>query len=351
MKRLFIGLIALFAISTGQTHDLADVMNEVLPSIAYIRVDQFVTRDKLDPITKLTSSIQVPTAPIVGTGFVIDNNNIVTNYHVIASAVKNNTEIHITFEGNNQRFLATILGYDKISDVALLLIPGDHQSVEIIDDKNLQMGEPVFSISNFYGIGWSGTQGSISSTHRRDRRYPYINNLQLQLLQGSGSSGGPVFNKDGKVIALNRSIVSMFPRSMMHTGSTSMLSMVGYPVRGNTLIGSIEAIRKDIVVVYLDLGVSLMEFGTDSMFHLNYTDEYEYPIGVMVMSVDGDAKTTLLSTDIIISIEGNKFSDPAKLFNWLNTQTEYTAGDTVNVQVYRDAEIINIAVPITIAGL
>ncbi len=353
MKRLFIGLVILLTISTGNAHDLADKMNEVLPSIAYIRVAQFVDRETFDPVTKLTSSARVPTTPVIGTGFVIDNNNVVTNYHVIAFAVKHNTDIHITFIGSNQRFVATVIGYDKIADVALLAIPGEHEGVEILEDiSNVRMGDPVFSISHFYGIGWSATQGSVSSTHRRDQRYPYIRNLQLQLLQGSGSSGGPVFDENGKVIALNRSIVSMFPRSIMQTGRTSMLSMVGYPVSGDTLLIAVKAIRKDIIVVHLDLGVSLIEFGENSMFHLNYTDgDDEYPIGTMVMSVDENSNTTLKDADIIISIEGNEFSDPAELFTWLNNQTRHKPGDTVNVQVYRDSEIINIAVPITIVGL
>jgi S1-C subfamily serine protease len=131
-----------------------------------------------------------------------------------------------------------------------------------------------------------------------------------------------------------------------------MLSMVGYPVSGATLKIAIDAIREDIVVVHLDLGVSLIEFGKNSMFHLNYTDgDDEYPIGTMVMSVDKNSKTTLKDADIIISIDGNEFSDPADLFTWLNNQTKFKHGDTVNVQVYRDSEVINIAVPITIVGL
>jgi len=352
MKRLFIGLVALLTLSTGQAHDLADMMNDVLPAVAYIRVEQFVVRDKVDLVTKLTSKVRVPTTPIVGTGFVIDNNNVVTNYHVIAFAVKHNTEIYITFENSNQRYLGKVLGYDKVADVALVEISDEHPSVEILDSAEFRMGDPVFSISHFYGIGWSGTQGTISSGLRRDRRYPYINNLQLQLLQGSGSSGGPVFNEDGKVIGLNRSILSMFPKSIVPTRSGSMLSMVGYPVRGDSLLEAIEAIRKDIIVVHLDLGVSLIEFGKDSMFHLNYASgNDEYPIGTMVMNIDKGVTTTLQETDIIISIEGKEFSDPVDLFEWLNTQSEFTHGDTVNVQVYRDTEIINIAVPLTIAGL
>lgn len=351
MRNLIVGLIALLIFSTSLAHDLTEKMNEVLPSVAYIRVEAFVMRQKIDPITKLTKRVRVPSQPMIGTGFVIDGNNVVTNYHVIAFAVKNNTSIHVTFQGNNQRFKAKILGYDKIADIALLEIPGEHPSVKILNQSELRMGDTVFSISHFYGIGWSGTQGIISSNNRRDVRYPYINNLQLQLLQGSGSSGGPVFNEDGHVIAQNRSIVSMFPRGTTPAGSSSMLSVVGYPIRGDTIVQSIKAIRKDTIVTYLDLGVSLIEFGKDSPFHLNYDDSTYYPVGIMVMTIDKNMKTPLQPADVIISIAGRKFTDPIDLFKWLNNQDKYKAGEVINVQVYRDAKIINIAIPITMAGL
>lgn len=353
MRNLIVGLFALLIVNTSSAHNLAETMNEVLPSVAYIRVESFTVRDKINPITKLIETVQIPSTPIVGTGFIIDGNTVVTNYHVISFAVKHNTSIHITFEGNNQRYKAKILGYDKIADIALLEIPGKHPSVKILDCADLRMGDAVFSISHFFGIGWSGTQGTVSSNNRRDVRYPYINNLQLQLLQGSGSSGGPVFNENGHVIALNRSIVSMFPRSVIPVGrSKAMLSMVGYPIRGDTMIKSIAAIRKDIIVTYLDLGASLIDFGKDSPFHLNYASgDVDYPTGIMVFNIDTGVTTTLKPTDIIISIGKKKFTDPIKLFNWLNRQTKYKDGDTINVQVYRDTEIINIAVPITTAGL
>ena len=354
MRRIFVGLLALLAFSTSLTHNLTDKMSEVLPSVVYLYVDTFVKSDKIDPITKLTTRTKIPSQPIIGTGFVIDGNNVVTNYHVIAFAIKNNTDVYVTFKGNNRHLKTKILGYDKIADIALLEIPGEHPSVKIVDCSDLRMGDAIFSISHFYGIGWSGTEGIVSSNTRRDVRYPYINNLQLQLLQGSGSSGGPVFNRDGDVIALNHSIVSMFPREAVAKGrSSSMLSMVGYPIRGDTIIKSIEAIRKDIIVTYLDFGVTLIAFGKNSPFHLNRDDDddTDYPVGIMVLKIDKNLTTPLQPTDIIISIDGKKFSDPLNLFEWLNNQDKYKAGKVVSIEVYRDAEIINIAIPITIAGL
>ena len=130
-----------------------------------------------------------------------------------------------------------------------------------------------------------------------------------------------------------------------------MLSMVGYPIRGDTVANAIKAIREDLIVVYLDLGVSLIEFGPDSLFHLNYVSEPgTFAYGTMVVNVDTKAKTTLRGSDIIISIGGKEFTEPTELLLWLN-ETGRKAGTDINVQVYRDGEIINIAVPLHLAGL
>lgn len=353
MRKIFglLAVVLLFCAGTTQAHDIAEAMNDVLPAIAYIQVENFTKTDTLDPLSKQLKQIRIKNRPIVGSGFIIDDNNVVTNYHVIAFAVQNNTEIFVSFKDSNQKYKARILGYDKIADVALLEIEGEHPSVEIDGDMNLRMGDPVFSISHFYGIGWSGTQGVVSSTDRKDPRYPYINNLQVQLLQGSGSSGGPVFNIEGDVVGLNRSIVSMFPRNSLMPGRTSMLSMVGYPIRGDTLAESVELIRDDMIVVRADLGVSLINFGPNSLFHLNYASGAQgFAYGTMVMEIDKTKVTTLKQSDIIISVEGKEFTDPTELLLWLN-DADYKPGTMINLQVYRDGEVINIAVELQLAGL
>lgn len=344
-KILVCFLYLVFFSSNGHTHDLTEVMNGVLPSIAYIRVERFQTRDQINEVTREVTKVDVPQVPIVGTGFIIDSNNVVTNYHVISYAIQNNTKVHITFIDNNTKYEAKILGYDKVADVALLEIEGQHPSVIISPCTTLRMGDEVFSISNFYGIGWSGTQGSISSNQRSDSRYPYIKNLQLQLLTGSGSSGGPVFNEEGKVIALNRSIVSMFPSQIIIGHSPLMLSMVAFAIRSDTVMDSINRIREDLIVHRVDLGVHLIPFGTDSMYHIN--EDENFFTGVIVLSIDRDTTTTLKKADLIIAIRGRTFTNPGKLLSWLDDNFE--EGDVINMEVYRDEQIINIAVTLGIA--
>lgn len=347
MKKILVCFLCfVFFSNNGHTHDLTEVMNSVLPSITYIRVERFQTFDRINAVTKEVTKVDVPQTPIVGTGFIIDGNNVVTNYHVIAHAIKNNTKIHISFIDNNKQYEAKILGYDKIADVALLEIEGDHPSVIISPCVDLQMGDEVFSISNFYGIGWSGTQGSISSNKRNDTRYPYIKNLQLQLLTGSGSSGGPVFNKKGEVIALSRSIVSMFPIQFILGRNPSMLSVVAFAVRGDTVMDSINRIREDLIVTRIDLGVNLIPFGEESIYHTN--EDEDFFTGVIVLSVDPGITTTLKTSDLIIAIRGRTFTDPGELLLWLDDNFE--EGDVIGIEIYRDEQVINISVTLGVAG-
>lgn len=332
--------------STGHTHDLADAMERVLPSITYIRAQQFNTVKTVDPTTKEITEKQVEVNPIVGTGFIIEDNIVVTNHHVIDKAIRNKSEIYVSFVEDNTKHLATVIGYDKITDVALLSIEGEFPSLVISACTNLRMGSSIFTISHFYGIGWSATNGIVSSTERNDSRYPYVNNLQVQLLSGTGSSGGPVFNADGNVVGLNRSIVSMFPRVNMLTGSPRMLSMVAFPVRGDSMIEAIENIKEHIVVEHMDLGVQMIPFGVDSSFHIN--KDPDFFTGIIVFQKDRTSSTTLKQSDLIVSLDNQTFTDPIELLSYLDEN--YEVGDVVKLYVYRDEKLINIDVTLEAAG-
>jgi len=347
MKKLYVCILALGTLftSVGHTHDLADAMNRVLPSITYIRAQQFQSIEEINPVTKAVTKVLVPTSPVIGTGFVIEKNIVVTNHHVIETAIKNKTKIFVSFIEDNTQYEATIVGYDVISDVALLKIEGEHPSVEISICNDLRMGTEVFTISHFYGIGWSGTKGIVSSMSRSDSRYPYVNNVQLQILSGTGSSGGPVFNEAGKVIALNRSIISMLPRSSIG-GVNRQLSMVAFPIRGDSVLIAVNKIKKSGVVTRVDLGVGLVPFGVESSYHLN--EDPNFFTGVIVFSKDKDSQTALESSDLIVSVDNITFTDPAELLTYLDDK--YSAGDVVKMYVYRNEKLINIDVTLESVG-
>ena len=343
MKKLFVCFVALIVCSTGHTHDMGETMKEVLPAITYIRAQQFQTIKEVNPVTKQVIERTIEVTPVIGTGFIIRDNIVVTNHHVIAQAITSGADIYISFIESNERHKATLIGYDKITDVALLRLDGRFPSVEIDTKSSIHMGQEVFTISHFYGIGWSATNGIISSTERNDPRYPYVKNLQLQILSGSGSSGGAVFNTKGDVVALNRAIISM---NVNANTPRSQLSMVAFPVRADALVESIERILAEHIVQRVDLGVQLLEFGPDSAYHVN--ENPDFFVGVMVFAVSAESTTQLKTSDIIISVDKKTYTNPSELLRYLDEN--YEPGDVVKFYVYRDKDLINIDVTLESVG-
>lgn len=109
---------------------------------------------------------------------------------------------------------------------------------------------------------------------------------------------------------------------------------------------SINRIREDLIVRRIDLGVSLIPFGAESTYHTN--EDENFFTGVIVLSLDQNVNTTLKISDLIIAIGGRTFTDPGKLLLWLDENHE--EGDVINMEVYRDEELINIDVTLSIAG-
>lgn len=343
MKILYVCLLSILLYNTGHTHNLSNVMKKVLPSIVYISSDNFTTISEINPTTYIVEEKKIELSPIVGTGFIINDNIIVTNYHVIEHAQKQNTSITVSFINHNKYYRATIIGYDKIVDVALLQIQDTHPSVKIAKCNNLNMGDSVFTISHFYGIGWSATNGIISSTQRENLRYPYIKNLQLQILSGTGSSGGPVFNEDGDVVGLNRNIITM----SKYSAEESQLSMAAFPVRCDSLYQSINYIKAFSVVDRVDLGRYLFYFGKNSAYHVN--ENINFHTGIMVGAKDNtNIDSKLLTGDIITSVDNIAFDNPGILLTYLNRK--YKVNDIINLHVYRDGKLININVPLLSTG-
>lgn len=350
MKRIIVCLIGLLISVDISAHNLEEVIAKTLPSIVYVEVERVRAITIVDPHTSTITERIVKQSPVTGTGFVVEKNKIVTNYHVIQPSFENNTPIHVTFSSEaGLRHDATIIGYDEVADVALLQIDGEYPSLIIsTNTAAVRLGAEVFTISNFFNLNYSATVGIVSSNSRIDRRFPYIRLLQLQILEGSGSSGGPVLDMDGQVVSLNHSVMAMSPDAMLNTPSPSMLSNVAFTIRGDQLIKSIDLIKRQGVINRVDLGVSLEPYGiTSERFLYNPAPNSEGMTGVLVVTDYLNTNTDLLPNDIILSVGRRSFTDPAQFLLWLDE--EYDPGEEINIQVYRDGSVINITTTLELA--
>jgi serine protease Do len=141
-----------------------------------------------------------------GSGFVIDPGGlIVTNHHVVEGA----KELTVTFEDGRQ-LQAEIVGTDDKTDLALLRVDarGPLPHVRFGDSDTSRVGDWVIAVGNPFGLGGSVTAGIISARGRDIRSGPYDDFLQIDAPINRGNSGGPLFDRAGKVIGVNTAIFS-----------------------------------------------------------------------------------------------------------------------------------------------
>lgn len=144
-------------------------------------------------------------AQSLGSGFVISEDGyILTNHHVVAGA----DEVIVRFS-NREEYVASIVGSDEASDIALLKIDAEGLPVlKFGDSDSLKVGEWVLAIGSPFGFDHSVTAGIVSAKGRSLPADNYVPFIQTDVAINPGNSGGPLFNLDGEVIGINSQIYS-----------------------------------------------------------------------------------------------------------------------------------------------
>ena len=140
-----------------------------------------------------------------GSGVVVDHDgHVVTNAHIVYEA----NEIMVAIHDEDLQ-PAEIVGLDLISDVAVIKLH-DHASsltkARLAEAPNLSVGEDVLAIGFPLGIGKTATRGIISGLERVVPLSPMswlAPLIQTDAAISPGSSGGPLMNRCGEVIAIS----------------------------------------------------------------------------------------------------------------------------------------------------
>jgi len=141
----------------------------------------------------------------LGSGFIISKDGyILTNHHVIEGA----DEVVVRL-ASREEYVATIVGSDKASDIAVLKVDGKNLPVlKFGDSDSLKVGEWVLAIGSPFGFDHSVTAGIVSAIGRSLPSDNYVPFIQTDVAINPGNSGGPLFNLDGEVIGINSQIYS-----------------------------------------------------------------------------------------------------------------------------------------------
>ena len=138
----------------------------------------------------------------IGSGVVVAPGKILTNAHNIRGE-----EVSVTFDGD-RTVSARVVGLDVDGDLAVLEADtGEAPPLEWANrSSSLDLGSPVFALSNPGGRGLRVTFGLVSGTDRTfrgPRGTRITGSLEHTAPLLPGSSGGPVVDRDGKLIGIN----------------------------------------------------------------------------------------------------------------------------------------------------
>ena len=139
--------------------------------------------------------VVVKTEKGLGTGFFIETNKILTNYHVI----ENSSVISIK-DKKGKSSSAVLLKKDLERDLALLITNMNGQPVQFYNEP-LFTGMEVQALGHPKGLKFSMTAGIISSVRKMSSTYSVTNDENILFIQtdaaiNQGNSGGPLFYND-----------------------------------------------------------------------------------------------------------------------------------------------------------
>lgn len=160
----------------------------------------------------INSSLQYNSEAGAGTGMVINSNGLVlTNNHVIESS----TNLSATVVATGKTYRASVVGYDKTGDVALIKLQGASglRTVPIGNSSAVKSGNTVVALGNAEGQGSIvPAAGQITGVNQTITAQDQGGAITSETLHGmlrtsanivAGDSGGPLSNSSGQVIGMD----------------------------------------------------------------------------------------------------------------------------------------------------
>ena len=147
-----------------------------------------------------------PEGTIYGSGFVIGEGVIATNYHLIETEGQSVVTVKLVRE-TTTHWIQSIPAVDVENDLAIIIAEGVNAPILPLGDSDaVQVGEEIYVAGNPYGLEGTFSDGLISAIRQDKESGKKL--FQMTAPVSPGSSGGPVLNGSGEVIGITVGLVS-----------------------------------------------------------------------------------------------------------------------------------------------
>ncbi len=200
-----------------QVEALSARLNDAATTLRHQRVAAQVNYSALyDANQRAVGIIYVDFGPegvFTGTAFAITRDGVmITNRHVVAGAdgTKRPRRIGVKFADSNQNFPARLLAVSTEADIAVVKvdIAGGNPAVKPLDPTvAVRTGDPVAIIGFPLGVDLPSDQRGGKTVARTSLTAGTVSKVLSDLVQvdgygAEGSSGSPIFDQDGNVVAV-----------------------------------------------------------------------------------------------------------------------------------------------------
>ncbi|MFB5652862.1 trypsin-like peptidase domain-containing protein [Leptospira wolffii] len=265
----------------------------------------------------------------LGSGFILNKEGyILTNDHVVRGFDK----FKVVFKNVKEPVSAKLIGSDQTIDVALLKVEANQnlQPIEIGDSSAVKVGDWAIAIGAPFGLEQSMTVGVISKVGRGGIDNSGVHYIQTDAAINQGNSGGPLLDINGRVVGINRMIVS--PSG----GSIGL----GFAIPINEAKAIVEELKSDGKIKRARLGVALDDITEEIAKEL----KLPAPEGAFVRQVQNGsaaAEAGIDVDDVILEIEGAKIKNASDVVSKIRASK---VGQRISILVFRKGQTLKISV-------
>ncbi len=284
-------------ILVGIDREFTSLVGRVLPSVVSINATPASPTDPQAALLQRLLGSESAKQPQLGSGAIVSaDGHIVTNWHVVANAGA--VEVSL----NDGRSLpAAFVGADELTDVAVLKIEATGlPAIGFGNSDDVRIGQTVVAVGNPFGLQGTVTTGIVSGKGRMMSEAT-TEFFQTDAPINPGSSGGPLVDVDGKIVALNNALVQ-------HTAG------IGFAIPSNAVRKIFENIRDHGRVLRPWFGVVMLPISQPLADRLGLLDLN----GALVQAtLDNSpaARAGILPGDVILTYNGRRIAEWKDLRN------------------------------------